>query len=392
MRFLFKLTGIVLLMQSTMFQAQPLIWNRTSLSDARTSPDSELIQLLRKEADKELLRQLLTVVDKVMVPPSGDKHDYMSMGRYWWPNPDTQDGLPYVRRDGESNPEIEKLDRFPLSQMTRSVKTLALAFHFTNDDRYAVKAVGNLRRWFLDAKTRMNPHLNYGQTVPGHNNGMGRGFGIIDTYSFIEMLEGVELLRASDRYTKKDQQGMLAWFESYLDWMLTSPVGTEEFEAPNNHGTAFDIQVVRYALFVGKNDIARRFVNEFAERRLFSQIEPDGAQPMELARTTAFGYSLFNLGHILDMCSMARGMGIDLYNTTSADGRSITKALEFLLPYAGKPIEDFPYQQIRDWEKVQQELALVLYRADKLNSTSLYTQYYSPYSSQNKKNVHLIIY
>lgn len=382
---------IFMLLTSAMISAQPRIWNVETLLQSR-SLQSEASKLLVKEADKELTVQILTVVDKVMVPPSGDKHDYMSMGRYWWPNPDTKDGLPYVRRDGVSNPEIEKLDRFPLAQMTRSVKTLAIAFYLTKDDRYAVKAVENIRKWFLDAKTRMNPHLNYGQTVPGHNNGMGRGYGVIDTYSFIEMLEGVELLKASKRFTKKDQEGLHDWFVAYLDWMLSSPVGTEEFEATNNHGTAYDVQIVRYALFVGKDDIARQFLREFPQRRLFAQIEPDGSQPLELARTTAFGYSVFNLDHIIDMCFMAKGLGVDLYNSTSEDGRSIAKALEFLLPFTGKTVEEFPYQQIRDWNKVQKDFALVLYRADKLNRTSQYAKFYSNFTQQKEKNINLIIY
>jgi len=388
-----KLSGIIVLLFTTsILLSQPLVWNNGSLRNAKSSLNSETSLLLKKAADKELSRQIITVVDKSMVPPSGDKHDYMSMGRYWWPNPATKDGLPYVRRDGVSNPEIEKLDRLPLAQMTRSVKTLALAYYLTDDERYAVKAVDNLRKWFLDAKTRMNPHLNYGQTVPGHNNGMGRGYGIIDTYSFVEMLEGVELLKSSKQFTKKDRQGLHAWFEAYLDWMLTSPVGKEEFEAPNNHGTAFDVQVVRYAMFVGKEDVAKQFIRDFPERRLFKQIEPDGSQPLELARTTAFGYSVFNLDHIIDMCYMAKGLGMDLYTTTSIDGRSIARALEFLLPYAGKTVEEFPYQQIRDWKKVQQEFALVLYRVDKLNGSLHYAHYYSNYLQEKEKNINLIVY
>jgi hypothetical protein len=174
--------------------------------------------------------------------------------------------------------------------------------------------------------------------------------------------------------------------------MLTSPIGKEEFEASNNHGTAFDVQVVRFALFVGKHDVAKRYLDDFPARRLFSQIEPDGSQPLELARTTAFGYSVFNLDHIIDMCYMAKSLGIDLFNMKSTDGRSITKALEFLLPFAGKTVQDFPYQQIRDWNKVQQEYALLLYRADNLNKTNKYKKYYENFVKQNVKNINLIIY
>src|SRR5262249_30092855 len=55
------------------------------------------IRELLNVAEKEAKVANLTVVDKTLTPPSGDKHDYMSLARYWWPNPQTADGLPYVR-------------------------------------------------------------------------------------------------------------------------------------------------------------------------------------------------------------------------------------------------------------------------------------------------------
>jgi hypothetical protein len=33
-----------------------------------------------------------SVMEKLNTPPSGDKHDYMSLAPYFWPNPDTKDG------------------------------------------------------------------------------------------------------------------------------------------------------------------------------------------------------------------------------------------------------------------------------------------------------------
>lgn len=49
----------------------------------------------------------------------------------------------------------------------------------------------------------MNPNMTYAQMVPGQNGGMGRPYGIIDGYSFVEMLDGVmllECLRRAARY------------------------------------------------------------------------------------------------------------------------------------------------------------------------------------------------
>jgi len=87
------------------------------------------IKYLKRQADKLLDITLLSVTDKEQIPPSGDKHDYMSMGKYWWPNPDTKDGLPYIRKDGEVNPEaINISDAQNGQKMIRSVEILSVAF------------------------------------------------------------------------------------------------------------------------------------------------------------------------------------------------------------------------------------------------------------------------
>ena len=276
--------------------------------------------------------------------------------------------------------------------MAKGIASLSLAYYLTSEDKYARKAVENLRVWFIDAKTRMNPNMNFGQTIPGHNNGKGRGEGLIDTYSFVEMLEGVELLKRSSSFTQADRKALKEWFVSFLDWMQTSEVAREEYEAKNNHGTAFDIQVVRYALFVGKEELALQFINEFPARRLFKQIEPDGSQPLELARTKAFGYSVFNLSHFLDMCKMAKSLNVDLYGARSSDGRSIAKAIDFLLPFAGKTTAEFPYKQIADWDKVMKDFWWVLYRANQFVPNSEYKRLYEKSQISNDFNINNLLY
>ncbi len=60
---------------------------------------------LVEEAKEALRVPPPSVMDKSRTPPSGDKHDYLSVGPYWWPNPASSNGLPYIRHDGEVNPE-----------------------------------------------------------------------------------------------------------------------------------------------------------------------------------------------------------------------------------------------------------------------------------------------
>ncbi|WP_366187371.1 alginate lyase family protein [Flavobacterium ovatum] len=372
-------------------QAQVCIWNMKSLDKAKASNSEEVRSIIR-DADKMLSKTIITVVDKEMTPSSGDKHDYMSMGRYWWPDPAKADGLPYIRKDGVSNPEIEKLDRYPLGDFGKGVETLSLAYYLTADEKYAKKAVENLKIWFVNEKTKMNPNMNYGQTIPGIRNGLGRGEGVLDTYTFVEMLDGVELLKKSKSFTATDQNAIKEWFTTYVNWLLTSSVAKEEQDAKNNHGTAFDVQLARYGLFVGNMDLAKIIVNDFPQKRLFSQIQPDGSQPLELARTTALGYSTFNLTHFLDMRQIGKVLNIDLLDAKSEDGRSIFKAIEFLNQYINKPATAFPYQQIKDWDGVQEKLCWQLYRVDQMLSKPRYAKYYHEKLKSGKKNTESILY
>src|SRR5437867_6660609 len=63
------------------------------------------------------------VVEKTNLPPSGNKHDYMSIAPYFWPDPNTSNGLPYIRRDGARNPANRTTDRRNLGSMIGNVET-----------------------------------------------------------------------------------------------------------------------------------------------------------------------------------------------------------------------------------------------------------------------------
>ncbi len=97
----------------------PLIWKLNSLQDAKEK-QSDAVNSIISSAERTMTKNLVTVMDKPILPPSGDKHDYMSMGPYWWPNPDTDDGLPYIRKDGLVNPERNRLDRNAMSNLVNS--------------------------------------------------------------------------------------------------------------------------------------------------------------------------------------------------------------------------------------------------------------------------------
>jgi hypothetical protein len=282
-------------------------------------------------------------MQKRRVPPSGDKHDFLSIAPYWWPDPSKPGGLPYIRRAGEVNPESrEGTDDGAFSAMQSSALLLARAYKESGQERFAARAALLLRAWFLDPATRMNPHLNYGQAVPGHNQ--GRGAGIIATRRLVNVVQAARILERSTSWSADDRKGLEAWCAAYATWLLTSPIGREEEAALNNHGTWYEAQLAALLLYTGQAAEARARMETRVKARLASQIEPDGRQPKELERTRAWSYSAMNLDGWFTVARLAREAGVDLWGYRTADGRSIRAAVDYLVTFAGG--ETWPYQQI----------------------------------------------
>ena len=299
---------------------------------------------LEREAKELLAARATSVMDKTQTPPSGNRHDYMSMAPYFWPNPNSTNGLPYVRRDGERNPEINRIpDHGNILAMPERVETLARAFYFTGNEQYAAKAAEFLRVWFLDPATRMNPHFRYAQAIRGVNT--GRGIGLIESRGLIHVVDGVGLLAGSKSWTESDDHALREWFEQFLEWMLTSDHGRDEAAARNNHGTYYDIQTASFAFYLGKLELATNILTEVKSKRITVQIEPDGREPLELVRTRAWSYSTANLSGLMTLARLGENVGLDLWNYQTVDGRSIGEALDYLTPFVFGD-KKWPHQQL----------------------------------------------
>ncbi len=305
------------------------------------------LKALEDDAKDALKARPVSVMDKKSTPPSGDKHDYMSQAPYFWPNPATSNGLPYIRRDGERNPEISQIsDHANIGRMPATVETLALAYYFTGDETYAAKTAEWLRVWFLDPATRMNPNLEFGQGVRGVNS--GRGIGLIESRGLVQVVDAIGLLAEAKDWTASDQSGMEQWFSDFLGWMQTSKKGRDEAAAKNNHGTFYDLQVVSFALFLNRTELATNVLNTAREKRIAVQIEPDGRQPLELVRTKAWSYSTGNLSGLMSLANLGERVGVDLWHFETKDGRGIRRALDYLIPFATRE-KTWPYKQLGGW-------------------------------------------
>lgn len=327
-----------------------LALREASLAEARAELDRGESRLavplaqLRAEADKLLKLKPASVLDKTLTAASGDRHDYFSFAPYWWPDPKKPDGLPYLRRDGERNPDSTKgTDDAAFSRTCRAVETLGLAYYFTGDERYAAKAATVARVWFLDPATRMNPNLQHAQAIPGVSP--GRAIGIIDSRNIVNLLDGLALIDGSPAWPAKDATAMKAWLTDFHRWLTTSENGREESTKENNHGTWWDVQAAALALAIGRPDDAKKILAAVPAKRIALQIEPDGRQPHELARTRSLAYSCFNLEAFLLLARLGEHVDLDLWKFTTEDGRSLRGALRYLAPYADPAVE-WPKKEI----------------------------------------------
>ena len=318
---------------------QTLLFSATTLAEARARlaiGDQGLrpaFTALLAEANAALDLRPPSVMDKPRPAASGDKHDYFSLGPYWWPDPTKPDGLPYIRRDGVRNSSREhETDDAAFTRVCLAVESLGLGYWFTQDERYAAKAATLVRVWFLDAATRMNPNFQHAQAIPGITD--GRGIGIIESRRLLNLNEGLVLLGDSPAWTAGDRTALKGWLAAFYAWLRTSANGRDEQNEHNNHGTWYDAQAAYLALVLQQPDDARAILREGLTRRLAAQVEPDGSQPHELARTKSMDYSIFNLEALLVCARLAGRIGIDWWGYTSPDGRSLHAALAFLAPYA----------------------------------------------------------
>jgi len=353
-------------------------------------------QNLLKEAGKILHARPLSVMDKPSekVAKSGDKHDFISVGKYCWPNPNTPDGMPWIQRDGYINVEnFKQDDAVRQDKMCHSVSRLCLAYFFTGNDLFARKAIEMARVWFIDPSTRMNPHLLYAQVIPGNDNSMGHFPGVIFGRVYINLLAGLSLIKNSPAYTSDFDSGIKKWFSTYALWLRTSEFGIKENKATNNHSIAYDQQLLAIALFSGDDSTAGKIIADFHPVRIFTQVQPDGKMPRELARTRGLGYSAYNVIHMLEICEMATQISPSLYGLTSPDGRNIGKAIAYISQFSGKTVEDFaPYQQIADWDKSVDQIYWILKWADKYDPSKGYGEIFKKNEARLSGDVNNLVY
>ena len=315
-----------------------LLLDKENLDQIKTKIDRQdpfvmpAYQTLISKAEKALSMGRLSVVDKSLTPPSQDKHDYISLGPYFWPNPKTKDGYPYIRRDGKVNPNaLIDSDSPRLVRLANALETLALAYYYTNNTKYAQRAVEMIQIWFINDTTKMNPHLKYAQGIPG--TVPGRALGILDGRHFVRILDSITLIENSNLLSSKDLEIIKQWVKDYQNWLLNGEYAYEESHRPNNHGTFYDYQVVGYALYLEQPKKAKELLTNAQYIRLGSHIGSKGQNFHELERTRPLHYSLFDLEAMIGLALYSDHYDDVNFWTFTINQTSLKKAIDYVVKY-----------------------------------------------------------
>jgi beta-galactosidase len=284
-----------------------------------------------RAAEAALALPPVTITDHPPPLPGGDAHDFHSDSDYWWPDPTKPDGLPYVRRDGETNPDNFVAHRQAVHAVRDRVAALAAARLVTGDARYATKADELLRVFFLDPATRMNPNLARAQGVRGVST--GRAAGIIDGLHLAEVARAVQVLDREQALPAETVAGLKRWFADLCTWMTTSENGRKEAAAKNNHAVAYVVQLAAFADLTGDEAILAECRRQFREVFVPNQMAADGSFPEELGRTKPYGYSIFQLDQMATLCQILTTPADDLWAFELPDGRGMRRAVAWLRPY-----------------------------------------------------------
>jgi hypothetical protein len=295
-----------------------------SINEQLKSDEGKVIKL----ADQFLLQKPDPITNYSSPRSEGSIHDFYSEGDYWWENPEDPDG-PYIRKDGQSNPNNFVMHRKAMRNLNIWVSTLVAAYKISKDEKYAVHALKHLNYFFLDKNTLMNPSLLYAQAIKGKVT--GRGIGIIDTIHLIEIAKAIEIL-AELKYLKGEPlTGLKKWYNDYAEWLNTHQYGLDEKDHGNNHSTWWAAQVASFASLAEREDLMEVARSQF-KKLLNEQMAEDGSFPDELSRTKPYNYTLFNLEGYSVLCHIASNEKENLWTYKTKNG-SLAKAWHFMIPF-----------------------------------------------------------
>ena len=284
---------------------------------------------LLQKADRGLSQGPFSVTKKLQSAPApgpDGKRFYYSFRPYLWPynllprslQKKVKAGVLHLdppcclHRDGHrvpgtviGGPGERNFDRSGAWYLVDNVTTLALAWYFTRETRYARHGAQLVDAYFLNESTGMLPSLQFAQN--------GYKYGLIDWKDLYYLLDAVTLLHRSGEFSDRQRAALQRWCSRLGHWILQSDMGRDEARALNNHGLYLDVTALSLFVFAREDFFVRtarrRLLFRLASPHPIGHFDADGGQPHESGRPTGLHYLTFNLAgwvHAALICEAVR--------------------------------------------------------------------------------------
>ncbi len=305
---------------------EPTFNTATRLSSGCSGTVTELLAGLAEE----YVRQAPTgVMDKAVCPPGGEFANYFSAPKYW----SVEKGN-YQRKDGVQvleatigSAESRKYDRTSLDECIRRANVLTVAGKMFNRPEFLNQAALNLKHWFIDPATRTLPSARFAQY---HMHAVNDGHvaanpsGLIDFRDIWTLIYIAPLLHKYNALSDRELELLRHWCAAFFADLSNGKQGQTAYAAKNNIGTFTHLLLLSLALFTQNFRDAAQLLNALP-LRLRAQIDGNGHQSGEAARTRPLHYSLFNAAAWVCVATLSRGAGSDLWQYADSENRSICR-------------------------------------------------------------------
>ena len=225
--------------------------------------------------------------------------------------------------------------------MTTAVRDAALGYWFTDDDKYAERAIDLIYHWCLDPETRMKPDANMA------NNG-----------TFIEALVtipklwyGASLIRGHPYWTEKNGDDLETEFRSWVRSFVESFPDPGYYQY-DNHWAWRIATIAGAASYLGDEELleqafcmwrgqCKTAAHDKDRPRPWGQYQKDGDGTgylrQELTRNDALNYHVYGMKALTVTAEIGRQNGVDLYSYNAPadpdDGPTLKKLFDFMVPY-----------------------------------------------------------
>ncbi|KAF4602991.1 hypothetical protein EYR38_003395 [Pleurotus pulmonarius] len=305
-----------------------------------------------------------TVTNKTATPPTGDKRTYMSWAPYWWPDCSQAGNTTalsdeqvwttcrYISRDGIFNPDARLVvnDVGAFQDLSDAVLYNAIAWALSNatSNEYSKNVVNFVNTWFLDDTTGMLPNLDYAQQIRGPGDPKGSHTGVLDLKGMSKIVSGILILRKGNcpDWTPELDARMDDWSKRYITWLETADLAIEEALSTNNHGSFYYNQLAALYLLVNNNPAARNVTDTFFRGIYMNQIEANGEQPLEAARTRPYHYRAYNLAAMITNARIGIYAAPDApspFQLKTSQGATIQSALDFAITFKASASKEDAY-------------------------------------------------